>query len=70
MKKPPESSFAETFAPNCGVVTTSLTAITGRLIGCQTKYVSPDEAFNMLIVNDKSLEILYSKNHTQVCCHL
>ncbi|KAJ4760204.1 hypothetical protein LUZ62_070579 [Rhynchospora pubera] len=66
MKKPPDSSFTDTFAPNCGVVATSLTPITGRFIGCQTKYVSPDQAFDMLIDNDKSLEILYSKNHTEV----
>lgn len=70
MKKPPESSFADTFAPSCGVVATSLAPITGRLIGCQTKYATPDQAFDMLIVNDKSLEILHSKNHTEVFCYL
>ncbi|XP_020083411.1 uncharacterized protein LOC109706818 [Ananas comosus] len=65
-KKPPDSSFADTFAPNCGVQSQSLKPITGRLIGCQTKYAQPDQAFDMLIENGRSLEILYSKNHTEV----
>ncbi|KAJ0987596.1 hypothetical protein J5N97_005952 [Dioscorea zingiberensis] len=66
-KKPPDSSFADTFAPNCGVEATTLTPITGRLLGCQSKYVSPGEAFSdILIQNPKSLQILYDKNHTQV----
>ncbi|KAB2623940.1 hypothetical protein D8674_015600 [Pyrus ussuriensis x Pyrus communis] len=37
-KKPPDSAFAETFAPNRGVQTSTLAPITGRLIGCQSKY--------------------------------
>lgn len=66
-KKPEESEFAENFAPNCGVQVSTLTQITGRLLGCQTKYVGPAEAFSeILMKNNKSLEILYSKNHTQV----
>lgn len=66
-KKPLESEFAETFAPNCGVLASTLTPITGRLLGCQSKYVPPSEAFSkILIENSKSLEILYNKNHTEV----
>lgn len=66
-KKPAESQFAETFAPNCGVQVSTLTQITGRLLGCETKYVSPAEAFSeILMKNSKSLEILYSKNHTEL----
>ncbi|PQP99263.1 uncharacterized protein Pyn_27483 [Prunus yedoensis var. nudiflora] len=66
-KKPPESEFAETFAPNCGVLASTLTPITGRLLGCQSKYVPPSEAFSkILIENSKGLEILYNKNHTEV----
>ncbi|XP_022142177.1 uncharacterized protein LOC111012355 [Momordica charantia] len=65
--KPPNSAFAETFAPNCGVVVSSLSPITGRLLGCQSKYVHAPEAFSdVLMLNDKSLEILYHKNHTEV----
>lgn len=66
-KKPPESQFAEVFAPTCGVKASTLSPITGRFLGCQTKYVHPPEAFSeILIQNQKSLDILYSKNHTQV----
>ncbi|KAK4274539.1 hypothetical protein QN277_017743 [Acacia crassicarpa] len=66
-KKPPESQFAETFAPNCGVKASTLATITGRFLGCQTKYVHAPEAFSeILIKNQRSLDILYSKNHTQV----
>ncbi|KAK7352585.1 hypothetical protein VNO80_18009 [Phaseolus coccineus] len=66
-KKPPESQFAEVFAPNCGVEASTLAPITGRFLGCQTNYVHAPEAFSeILIRNQKSLDILYSKNHTQV----
>lgn len=65
--KPPNSAFVETFAPNCGIVVSSLAPITGRLLGCQTKYVHAPEAFSdVLMLNNKSLEILYSKNNTEV----
>ncbi|XP_047342551.1 uncharacterized protein LOC124946040 isoform X2 [Impatiens glandulifera] len=66
-KRPQDSAFADTFAPNCGVQVSTLSQITGRLLGCQTKYVVPSQAFNdILMKNNKSLEILYDKNHTQV----
>ncbi|KAL2346601.1 hypothetical protein Fmac_000601 [Flemingia macrophylla] len=66
-KKPPESQFAEDFAPNCGVAASTLAPISGRFLGCQSKYVHAPEAFSeILIRNQKSLDILYSKNHTQL----
>ncbi|KAK4853315.1 hypothetical protein QYF36_007068 [Acer negundo] len=66
-KKPADSEFANTFAPNCGVVASSLAQITGRLLACQSKYVQPSKVFSdILIKNSKSLDILYSKNHTEV----
>lgn len=66
-KRPADSEFAETFAPNCGVEASTLTPITGRLLGCQSKYVKPSEAFSeILMKNSKSVEILQSKNHTEV----
>lgn len=66
-KKPAESEFAETFAPTCGVLATSLTPLTGRLLGCQTKYVQPSQAFSHILMKDsKALDLLHSKNHTQV----
>ncbi|KAI3411597.1 uncharacterized protein J3R85_017774 [Psidium guajava] len=66
-KKPPEADFVEIFAPNCGVQTSTLSPITGRLLGCETKYVSPSAAFSeILMQNEKSIEILTGKNHTEV----
>ncbi|XP_057799896.1 uncharacterized protein LOC131015509 [Salvia miltiorrhiza] len=66
-KKPADSEFAETFAPNCGVEASTLAPITGRLLGCQSKYLKPSEAFSdILMKNNKSMEILQSKNHTEV----
>lgn len=66
-KKPADSEFADTFAPNCGVLSSSLTQITGRLLGCQSRYLHASEAFSdILMKNEKSLDILYSKNHTEV----
>ncbi|KAL6859117.1 hypothetical protein ACP4OV_018119 [Aristida adscensionis] len=65
-KKPVDSSFTDTFAPNCGVQATTLSKITGRLLACQSKYASPDEAFNFLVDDAKSLQVLHSKNHTEV----
>lgn len=66
-KKPLDSAFAETFAPNCGVELSTLSPITGRLLGCQTKYVPPPEAFSQILMqNEKSLQILHDKNHTEV----
>lgn len=66
-KKPAETAFAETFAPNCGVEVSTLGQISGRLLACQSKYAEPAEAFsNVLFENGKSLSILYNKNHTEV----
>jgi len=66
-KKPADTAFAETFAPKCGVEVSTLGQISGRLLGCQSKYVKPAEAFStVLIQNDKSFSILYNKNHTEV----
>ncbi|CAN6455714.1 unnamed protein product [Victoria cruziana] len=66
-KKPINSDFAEVFAPNCGVDASTLGVTTGRLIGCQTKYVHASEAFSEILIKDaRSLLILYDKNHTEV----
>ncbi|KAJ6743356.1 hypothetical protein OIU85_017326 [Salix viminalis] len=66
-KKPPDSQFADTFAPNCGVTASTLSQITGRLVACQSKYVEPSKVFSEILMKDsKSLEILYDKNHTEV----
>ncbi|KAK3121882.1 hypothetical protein QOZ80_8BG0662320 [Eleusine coracana subsp. coracana] len=64
--KPVESSFTDKFAPDCGVQAATLAKITGRLLSCQSNYASPNEAFNILIDDTKSLQVLHSKNHTEV----
>ncbi|XP_074276442.1 uncharacterized protein LOC141600153 isoform X2 [Silene latifolia] len=66
-EKPDDSEFAKSFAPNCNVDPASLAQVTGRFLGCQSKYIKPDAAFSeILIKNEKSLNILYSKNHTEI----
>lgn len=65
-KKPVESSFIDTFAPNCGVQATTLAKLTGRLLACQSTYPPPAQALDMLISDSKSLQVLHSKNHTEV----
>ncbi|KAK1430646.1 hypothetical protein QVD17_13538 [Tagetes erecta] len=66
-KKPADSEFADTFAPKCGVEVATLAPITGRVIGCQSKYVSPDKAFtDILTMNNRSLNIIYNTTYTEV----
>lgn len=66
-KKPLDSEIATDFAPNCGVEASSLAPFTGRLLGCQSKYVEPKQAFSdILVTNEKALEIVHNSNHTEV----
>ncbi|MQL94004.1 hypothetical protein Taro_026652 [Colocasia esculenta] len=65
--EPPEDDITEIFAPNCGVELPTVGIISGRLVGCQWKYLEPAEAFsNVLALNKKSLSILRDKKHTEV----
>ncbi|KAF6140533.1 hypothetical protein GIB67_035560, partial [Kingdonia uniflora] len=62
-----DAEFAQIFAPNCGVQVSSLAPITGRLLGCRSHYMQASEFFsNVMIQNNKSLDIVQSKNHTEV----
>jgi hypothetical protein len=65
-KKPADSNFAEKFAPDCGVQVATLSKITGRLVACQSTYPSPPEALNILVNDAKDLQVLHSKNHTEI----
>ncbi|KAK9149207.1 hypothetical protein Scep_007964 [Stephania cephalantha] len=66
-KKPSDAEFAQTFAPNCGVQVSTLRLITSRLLGCQSEYVTASEAFSSILMrNERGLQILRSKNHTEV----
>ncbi|CAI9261322.1 unnamed protein product [Lactuca saligna] len=66
-KKPAESEFAETFAPNCGVEVATLAPITGRVLGCQSKYIKPDKVFTQILtMKSTSLNIIYNTTHTEI----
>ncbi|MCL7023178.1 hypothetical protein MKW94_018357 [Papaver nudicaule] len=65
--KPSENDFLEVFAPNCGVELPTFGTITGRIVGCQPKYVEPLEAFSRVLVRDRAaLSVLREKNHSEV----
>ncbi|KAL5799079.1 hypothetical protein ACOSQ2_003899 [Xanthoceras sorbifolium] len=65
--KPPEDDFIEIFAPNCGVELPTFGTITGHIVGCQSKYLEPSQAFSHVLVKDKStLSLLRNKSHTEV----
>ncbi|KAI3496356.1 hypothetical protein L1887_38716 [Cichorium endivia] len=66
-KKPADSEFTDTFAPNCGVQLNTLSPITGRVLGCQSKYIKPDNAFTeILTMKNRSLSIIYNATHTEI----
>uniref|UniRef100_A0A1D1XRK6 Uncharacterized protein n=1 Tax=Anthurium amnicola TaxID=1678845 RepID=A0A1D1XRK6_9ARAE len=65
--EPPEDDITEVFAPNCGVELPTVSIISGRLIGCQWRYLEPAEAFSdVLAPSKKSLSILRDKEHTEI----
>ncbi|KAI3974013.1 hypothetical protein MKX01_030589 [Papaver californicum] len=65
--KPSENDFTEVFAPNCGVELPTFGTITGRIVGCQSNYVEPLEAFSRILVRDhETLSVLRDKNHSEV----
>ncbi|KAJ4825894.1 hypothetical protein Tsubulata_036553 [Turnera subulata] len=65
--KPTEDDFTEVFAPNCGVELPTFGAITGHIVGCQSKYLEPSLAYAHVLVKDNtSLSILRNRSHTEV----
>ncbi|XP_068643057.1 uncharacterized protein [Aristolochia californica] len=63
----PEEDITEVFAPNCGVELPTVDIISGRFIGCQSKYLTPDQVFsNILFRDNKSVSLVLSKQHTEV----
>ncbi|KAF8380638.1 hypothetical protein HHK36_028127 [Tetracentron sinense] len=65
--RPSEDDFTEVFAPNCGVELPTFDIITGHIVGCQSKYFEPSQAFSHILVHDKkTLALLRSKEHTEV----
>ncbi|OVA12710.1 hypothetical protein BVC80_9019g4 [Macleaya cordata] len=64
---PLEDDFTEVFAPNCGVELPTFGTISGRIVGCQSKYVEPLEAFSRILVRDQqTLSVVRDKNHSEV----
>ncbi|WCJ23065.1 ferredoxin-related [Euphorbia peplus] len=65
--KPPEDDFTEVFAPNCGVELPTFGTITGLIVGCESKYLEPPQAFTQVLAKDnKTLSILRNKTHTEI----
>ncbi|KAK0583420.1 hypothetical protein LWI29_036787 [Acer saccharum] len=65
--KPPEDDFIEIFALNCGVELPTFGTITGHIVGCQSKYLEPPQAFSHVLVKDKkTLSLMRNKSHTEV----
>ncbi|XP_062098377.1 uncharacterized protein LOC133804242 [Humulus lupulus] len=65
--KPSEDDFTEIFAPNCGVELPTFGTITGRIVGCQSKYLEPPLAFSHILAKDKKeLSVLQNKSHSEV----
>ena len=65
--RPSEDDFTEVFAPNCGVELPTFGTISGHIVGCQSKYIEPSEAFSQVLIRDKkTLSLLRNKTHTEV----
>ncbi|XP_010934407.1 uncharacterized protein [Elaeis guineensis] len=64
---PPEVDITEVYAANCGVELPTVDIISGHLVGCQWKYLNPEQALSeVLIPDEKRLSLLHSKEHTEV----
>lgn len=65
--RPLEDDFTEVYAPDCGVELPTFSTISGKLVGCWSKYLAPSEAFSQVLVGDKkSVSFLANKTHTEV----
>lgn len=64
---PSADDFTEVFAPNCGVELPTFGTISGYIIGCQHKYLTPSKAFSQVLIRDKqSLSLLGNRSHKEV----
>ncbi|KAL8119384.1 uncharacterized protein LOC141724251 isoform X1 [Apium graveolens] len=65
--EPSEDDFTEVFAPNCGVELPTFGTVSGRIFGCQHKYLDPSEAFlHVVAQNNKIVSLLRNKTFTEV----
>ncbi|GFP90471.1 hypothetical protein PHJA_001191000 [Phtheirospermum japonicum] len=64
--RPQENDFTEIFAPNCGVELPTFGTISGYILGCQQKYLQPQDAFSTVLVRDKkTLSMLRNGTFTE-----
>lgn len=65
--EPPEDDFTQVFAPNCGVELPTFGTITGHILGCSSKYATPEVAFSDILFRDnKALLVLRNRSHTEI----
>lgn len=65
--QPPKVDITEVYAPNCGVELPTVDIISGHLVGCQWKYLNPEQAFSKVLFSDKKrISLLHGKEHTEV----
>ncbi|XP_048495946.1 uncharacterized protein LOC104905223 isoform X2 [Beta vulgaris subsp. vulgaris] len=65
--RPLEDDFTEVYAPDCGVELPTISTISGKIVGCWSKYLAPSEAFSQVIVRDRNtLSLITNKTHTEV----
>ncbi|KAL8129834.1 LOW QUALITY PROTEIN: hypothetical protein V2J09_018989 [Rumex salicifolius] len=64
---PSPNDFTEVFAPNCGVELPTFTTISGHIVGCNSDYLSPSNAYSTVLMRDgKSVSLMKNKTHTEV----
>ncbi|XP_027162662.1 uncharacterized protein LOC113763132 [Coffea eugenioides] len=64
---PSADDFTEIFAPNCGVELPTFGTITGHVVGCHHKDLTPSEAFSKVLFRDKkSFSLLGNRSHNEV----
>ncbi|KAJ6797266.1 Uncharacterized protein M6B38_216310 [Iris pallida] len=65
--EPPEADITEVYAPNCGVELPTVGDISGHIVGCQWRYLDPEQAVSQVLFRDKKvLALLHGKEHTEV----
>lgn len=64
---PSEDNFTEIFAPNCGIELPTYGSLTGHIVGCHSKHLSPLQAFSQVLIRDnRTLSLLRNRSHSEV----
>ncbi|KAK4741681.1 hypothetical protein SAY87_025269 [Trapa incisa] len=65
--RPSDADFIEIFAPNCGIELPTFGSITGHIVGCHSKNLSPSQAFADVLIRDNgALSLLRNRSHSEV----